>query len=145
MNRDEATRIAAAINALRPDWARAGIFKLLEHEYLHPRSFESATRALVEVALDPRSVKPTRVLEAGPWWDATRPRDQSTSTSIRRPASDDCDICNHPPAKHGANSLMDHEYRPRHSSGRGVKAPPELVSPTPSPGAPAPAGPDRKA
>lgn len=127
MNREEATRIAAAINALRPDWPRAGIFKLLGHEYLIGRSLETATRALVEVALDPTSQKPTRVLEPGPWWNSTHPRDRNTSSSIRRAGPSDCDICGHPAERHVVASLNDHEYRPRNASGYGVAAPEGLI------------------
>lgn len=131
MNKQEATRIAGAINALRPDWGRSGLISILADERLRHRAYEDATRAFVALALDPASEKPTRIYEEGAWWHATYSRrEHNSSARIRRTRSDDCDICGHPPARHVVASLNDHEYRPRNASGPGIHAPSGLTRTT---------------
>jgi hypothetical protein len=129
MNKQEATRIAGAINALRPDWGVSGLMTILGDDRLRSRAYEDMTRTFVALALDPQSAKPTRVFEDGPWWHATTlgRRETNTSSSIRRARHDDCGICGYPADRHVVDSLMDHEYQPRHASGRGVKAPEGLI------------------
>lgn len=70
MNRTEAQRLAASINALRPDWPVKSLMTLIETE-LHLRSYRDAAVALAYVATDPGTRTPKRVAEAGPWWAAT--------------------------------------------------------------------------
>ena len=71
MNKIETARLATAIHALRPDWPTASLKTLIETR-LTDHAWLDATLALAYVALDPNSRTPARVLEAGPWWEATR-------------------------------------------------------------------------
>lgn len=69
----QAERIAAAINALRPEWPVASLVSFIGKN-LQTRAALDAAVALTYVALDRNdkgewcSVTPGRVLEAGPWW-----------------------------------------------------------------------------
>ena len=99
MNHDEATRIAGAINFLRPDWGRAGLLKLMENDYLAARPGREVALALTFVACDPASRAPTRVLEHGPWWELNI-KWQPAAPAYRYPAHDDCHDCGRPKAVH---------------------------------------------
>lgn len=69
MDLTETTRLAAAINALRPDWPHASLVTFLTRD-LSDRAYRDVAVALTWVACDPATQTPRRVLEAGPWWDA---------------------------------------------------------------------------
>lgn len=69
MDLTETTRLAAAINALRPDWPQASLVTFITRD-LATRAYRDAAVALTYVAADPATQTPKRVLEAGPWWDA---------------------------------------------------------------------------
>lgn len=127
MNKDEATRIAGAVNALRPDWGAHGVLTILADDRLRHRAYGDVAKAFVALALDPASRKPTRIHEDGPWWIAARPdaREVNTSSLIRRPLADDCDVCLRPRADHGPGRNDDHEYRQRNASGHGTPMPDE--------------------
>jgi hypothetical protein len=129
MNKQEATRIAGAINALRPDWGVSGLMSILGDDRLRNRAYEDMTRTFVALALDPKSAKPTRVFEDGPWWHVTTlgRRERNTSSNIRHAAPTDCDICGFPADRHVVASLNDHDYRPRNASGHGTTAPEGLI------------------
>ena len=108
MNKQEATRIAGAISHLRPDWHANGLMTVLADERLRDRPYADIVRVFVALALDPSSKRPTRIYEAGDWWDAAR-RWISSGPDIPHGRPDDCDICHRP--KEAAH--MDHDYTPR--------------------------------
>lgn len=69
MNDNEIERVAAAINALRPDWPSASLRTLITNK-LGSRPRRDVAVALTWVACDSTTKTPARVLEAGPWWRA---------------------------------------------------------------------------
>ncbi len=69
MDEWEAERIAAAINALRPDWPRKSIQTLILTKLGHHTRRDICV-ALAWVACEPNTSTPARVIEAGPWWKA---------------------------------------------------------------------------
>jgi len=94
MNDDSITRIAGAINVLRPDWGRAGLIKLMHDDYLVVRPAQDVALALTWIATDKASRKPTRVLEYGPWWQInTGVRIGASAPDFRPLAHDDCHDC----------------------------------------------------
>ena len=62
-------RIAAAVNALRPDWPLTSLRTYL-HRAHADRAYCDLAVAAVAVATDPRSQTPARLGEHGPWWTA---------------------------------------------------------------------------
>ena len=66
----EIDRLAAAVNALRPDWPTQSLRTFIAAN-LAERSYRDAALALAWVATDPQTRTPKRVLEGGPWWRAT--------------------------------------------------------------------------
>lgn len=70
----ELDRIAAAVGILRPDWHPKSIGTWLRSteagRAVALRPYPDLAVAFVACALDPRSGKPARVAEAGPWWHA---------------------------------------------------------------------------
>lgn len=69
ITRETATRIATAINAIRPDWRIDSMVTMIGQRHQH-RLPADLGAALMWVALDPASTKPGRVNESGPWWPA---------------------------------------------------------------------------
>jgi len=69
MDITEITRLASALNALRPDWPHASLVTFITRE-LSGRAYRDAAVVLTWVACDPATQTPKRVLERGPWWDA---------------------------------------------------------------------------
>ncbi len=67
----ELDRVAAAVNALRPDWPVASLRTYLRSRHAG-RAYADLAAALVAVAVDPASTTPARVEQPGPWWQATR-------------------------------------------------------------------------
>lgn len=67
----ELDRVAAAVNALRPDWPVASLRTYLRSRHAS-RAYADLAAALVAVAVDPASTTPARVEQPGPWWQATR-------------------------------------------------------------------------
>ena len=70
MNEHEITRIAEAMNRLRPDWPVASLRTLLNGPDLRDRPRRDVTVALAWVACEAATHTPARVLNAGPWWKA---------------------------------------------------------------------------
>ena len=124
LTKDEATRIAGAVNQARPDWSPQSLMAVLGDERCRRRAYRDLFLAFIALALDDDSRKPTRILVDGPWWQVGAPRagDVSASAWIRPPAPDDCDVCGLGPDRPHA----DHEYTPRHSSGYGQPIPDPL-------------------
>lgn len=123
--REEAQRLAAALNQLRPDWGASGLMTVIGDQRLVHRPMVDVAVAFVALALDPQTRKPTRIFETGPWWLLAAPRanEHNTSAHIRRPAADDCDVCHQP--RHPDN---DHAYVQLNSTGYGTPMPDEVRS-----------------
>lgn len=91
MTPNEMDRIAAATNALRPDWPILSIRTLLAKK-LRDRPRRDVAIALTWVACDSESKTPARVLEAGPWWTAGN-ADASATTHLPPKPHEACRIC----------------------------------------------------
>lgn len=70
MNEHDRDRIAAAMNAVRPDWPINSLRTLLDRPQLADRPRRDVFVALAWVACETATATPARVLEAGPWWRA---------------------------------------------------------------------------
>lgn len=66
----ELERLAAAANALRPDWPTRSVLTTLTRDHAH-RAYRDLAVALAWVAADPDTKTPARLAESGPWWAAT--------------------------------------------------------------------------
>jgi hypothetical protein len=75
MTEAQISRLAHSLNELRPDWPISSLTTWISRN-LSRRAYQDAAVALVWVATDMKSdgtyasEKPSRVLEAGPWWRA---------------------------------------------------------------------------
>ena len=96
MNENEIQRIAAATNALRPDWPISSLVTLLNRPGLVNRTRRDAAVALAWIACDSATKTPARVLEAGPWWQAVA--DTADGGAPRINWLDRCHVCNYPEA-----------------------------------------------
>lgn len=92
MNETEIDRIAAAANALRPDWPLASLRTLLTRPQIVNRPRRDVAVALAWVACDSTTKTPARVLEAGPWWHAAA-TDGSASTPSHPKPTEACTTC----------------------------------------------------
>ena len=72
MDSQEAARIGAAINALRPDWPARSIAKVITTR-MDKRAPVDVALALTWVAFEADSNTPARAAENGPWWSLTTP------------------------------------------------------------------------
>lgn len=81
LSQAETHRLAAAINALRPDWPLASLSTWIRTS-LAERAYRDAAVALTWVACDPQSETPARVLEAGPWWRAAQ-AEQGAASAVK--------------------------------------------------------------
>jgi hypothetical protein len=98
ITKNEAERLAQAVNAFRPDWPIKSLLTFIGRELIG-RPFQDVAVALVWVATDPRTQTPKRVLEAGPWWRPVDDRPSGTPTPSRPRCPDhpgqplDCPTC----------------------------------------------------
>lgn len=76
MNDTEIARIAAAGNALRPDWPVASLVTLLNRPALVNRPRRDVAVALAWIAAESDTKTPARILGPGPWWRAVVAEDQ---------------------------------------------------------------------
>ena len=106
MNDHEKTRIAAAINQLRPDWPAASLRSLLDRPAISNRPRRDVAVALAWIACETTTQTPARVLESGPWWKAAGIEGQAQHREPYDPA-EFCDICGKP---HGRHPAGDHEF-----------------------------------
>lgn len=84
MMKTEAERLAAAVNAMRPDWPVASVMTFLSKPEISRRPYRDVAVALAWVATDPLTQTPARLLEAGPWWRATQAQGETfTAASMR--------------------------------------------------------------
>ena len=113
MNEHERSRIAAAMNAARPDWPTRQLLTLLADERLADRPRRDVFVALAWVACESGTSSPYRVLEAGPWWKAAGI--EGTSTQGRNIWPDDahrCRTCSLPGGQCRQRWANDHDYEP---------------------------------
>lgn len=109
LTKPEAERIAAAVNGLRPDWSINGILTVLADERLRlKRTYRDTCLAFTALALDPETVKPTRIFEHGPWWEATRISTNPTNNLPRIDPIGGCHECMRPRDDHTG---ADHEWQ----------------------------------
>lgn len=96
MNQVEAARLAAAANAIRPDWPAQSTMTLLHQIAAWP--MRDAAVQLAWLACDPDTETPARILTDGPWRKLTRlvegaaqlpPSFQPTLGIDRPPLTDD--------------------------------------------------------
>lgn len=66
----ELERLAAAANALRPDWPAKSVLTYLERDHA-TKAYRDLAVALAHVAADPETRNPKRLSEPGPWWRLT--------------------------------------------------------------------------
>ena len=81
------SRLAGLGNSLRPDWANASLVTFLAKN-VRDRAYRDVAVALAYVACDPVTKTPARLLEAGPWWSATR--DPNAAPTVRPITCRDC-------------------------------------------------------
>lgn len=87
----ELERIAAMAVALRPEWVLASVLTNLKANH-GTKPYRDLAVAIAWIATDPDTLTPGRLLEAGPWWAATTPRD---STDARSHGNPYCNQCGH--------------------------------------------------
>lgn len=83
ISRDETERLAAMANSLRPDWPVKSLVTFIVNE-LTRRTYREAAIALAWIATDPATDTPKRMLEAGPWWNASRAQAATVSVVVTR-------------------------------------------------------------
>ena len=83
ISRDETERLAAMANALRPDWPLKSLTTFIVNE-LTRRTYREVAIALAWIATDPATDTPKRMLEAGPWWNASRAQAATVSAVVTR-------------------------------------------------------------
>jgi hypothetical protein len=85
---NELTRIADAVNALRPEWIARSVRAVLDRPELRDRGFADLAVVMAAVAADPKSTTPARAAEPGPWWQATRANVGTPSTQLPGPGAE---------------------------------------------------------
>ena len=83
IDHDGTHRLAAMANALRPDWPVKSLATFIVNE-LTRRTYREVAIALAWVATDPATDTPKRMLEAGPWWNASRAQAATVSVVVTR-------------------------------------------------------------
>lgn len=123
MIKNEAERIAAVVNLVRPEWRTGLIMTVLGDERIINRTYADVMVAFVAMAVDPTSKKPGRIHEPGRWWltvSAAAP-----APSYRQIGPDDCGICSLPKWKHPLSPTDDHSWESQHARGKGHAPTPE--------------------
>ena len=64
---EEIDRLAQSVNALRPDWGAHDLKTFIANQ-LPNRGYLEAAKAFAEIATDPTTRSPARILQPGPWW-----------------------------------------------------------------------------
>lgn len=109
MDTHEIARIAAACNALRPDWPIRQLQTLLTDERMVNRPRRDVTVALAWVACESGTSSPYRVLETGPWWKAAGIEGAATN---REPFDQSafCRTCGKPEHRCRAQRIADDDH-----------------------------------
>ena len=97
MIQSEIDRLAASVNALRPDWPANSLRTFIANN-LADRAYRDAALAFAWIATDADTRTPARILEAGPWWTTTRP----ASTPGPGSYEPNCANCGYPESAHSA-------------------------------------------
>lgn len=71
IDHDTAERLAHMTHALRPDWPTKSLLTFIRSEMTN-HTYREAAISLAWIATDPDTRTPKRVLEQGPWVNATR-------------------------------------------------------------------------
>lgn len=85
---NELTRIADAVNALRPDWIARSVRVILNRPELRDRAFADLAAVMTVIACDPKSTTPARAVEPGPWWQAVKANAGASSVPEAGPGRD---------------------------------------------------------
>lgn len=81
LTKTEAERLAAAANALRPDWPVSSLLTYLSKH--KARAYRDVAVALAWIATDPQTKTPARLDEQGPWWKATQADSPTAAVHVR--------------------------------------------------------------
>lgn len=76
----EIERLAAAANAMRPEWPVQSLRTHLTNHHA-ARPYRDLAVALAYIASDPTTLTPARLKETGPWWRLT---EEQTRTPVGR-------------------------------------------------------------
>lgn len=108
LSNDDIHRLAAMGNALRPDWPTRSLVTFIGG-HLRQRTYRECAIALAWVAADPETQTPKRILEAGPWWNATRAQAATVSVIPTRCGEHPEHLARACPDCHDALTDVDHE------------------------------------
>lgn len=113
IDHDGIQRLAAMANALRPDWPVKSLATFIGGN-LRARTYREAAVALAWVACDPETETPKRMLENGPWWQASRAQAGTVSViptrcgehpAHRAATCPECDAASRGDAQQGAATV----------------------------------------
>lgn len=90
----ELQRVAAAMNAIRPDWPAKSCHTVLARDHAG-RAFQDLVVAACAVAADPRSATPARLAEHGPWWVAAYQASRAPTPQVGPGKEPRCDAAGH--------------------------------------------------
>lgn len=93
-NNDEIQRIAAAMNAVRPDWRTSSLVTFLTKHHA-TRAYQDLLIAGIVVALDPKTTTPQLLNQHGRWWTAAQQVFAATATPTVGPGRDRCTVYGH--------------------------------------------------
>ena len=82
MTETQAHRLAAAMHEARPEWPLASLSSFIR-EHLMSRAYRDVFVAFAWVAADEQTVNPGRLLQPGPWWNATREQGSTPTAPAR--------------------------------------------------------------
>jgi hypothetical protein len=66
----------------RPEWPAASLSSFI-HEHLMNRAYRDVFVAFAWIAADEHTVNPGRLLQPGPWWNATRAQEATPTAPAR--------------------------------------------------------------
>lgn len=113
MNETESARIAAALNAARPDWPIKQLLTLFSDARIARRPRRDVFVAMAWIAAEAETTTPYRVLEAGPWWTAAAAEHARPATEAPEviPPEHQCAICSKHRTECARNPHGGHEFR----------------------------------
>ena len=94
LNRTEVERLAAAANALRPDWPINSLCTLIDRDH-RMRPYRDVAIALAHIATDPATRNPARLAEHGPWWEAAQAGTTNTTPNVGPGREPRCEVYGH--------------------------------------------------
>lgn len=123
MNKQEAERIAAVVNLVRPDWSTSLLMTVLGDDRMKHRTYADAIVAMVAMAADTTSKRPGRIHENGRWWMTVTA--MAPPTSYHEVTDSDCLTCGHAKFAHPLSPTDPHQWEPQHARTKGVGPTPE--------------------